>query len=264
MDMFSLPSFNETEERLKSMIERACRPGLMDPDLALNLEICDLVNEKQKNYPRLAAFTILDYINARNSHVGLLGLELLDNCVKNCGHPFHLQIATKEFLNDLVKYFPKQQSSNPSPVQMKILELIKEWKKTICVYSRHKEDLVNIVNMFSLLRSKGYRFPRLKKDVTAVMNPANVLKSADELEEEDRLAQSAKLQELIRRGRPEDLEEANELMKIMSGYDTSSKPDYREEVNKELEKIEEDVQLYIDMLNNLRPHEKASETVHVL
>lgn len=64
------------------------------------------------------------------------------------------------------------------------------------------------------------------------------LKSAHELEEEDRLAQSAvssrlncifytlltdviilqKLQELIRRGRPQDLVEANRLMKIMSGF----------------------------------------------
>lgn len=35
-------------------------------------------------------------------------LQLLDNCVKNCGYPFHLQIATKEFLNELVRKFPER------------------------------------------------------------------------------------------------------------------------------------------------------------
>ena len=34
--------------------------------------------------------------------------QLLDNCVKNCGYPFHLQIATKEFLNELVRKFPER------------------------------------------------------------------------------------------------------------------------------------------------------------
>ena len=34
--------------------------------------------------------------------------QLLDHCVKNCGYPFHLQISTKEFLNELVRRFPSQ------------------------------------------------------------------------------------------------------------------------------------------------------------
>jgi ADP-ribosylation factor-binding protein GGA len=42
------------------------------------------------------------------------------------------------------------------------------------------------------------------------------------MEEEEKAAQSAKLQELIRRGGPEDLQEANRLMKIMAGYDRLS------------------------------------------
>lgn len=44
------------------------------------------------------------------------------------------------------------------------------------------------------------------------------LKSPEELEEEDRAAQAAKLQELIRRGTPKDLAAANDLMKVMTGF----------------------------------------------
>lgn len=43
------------------------------------------------------------------------------------------------------------------------------------------------------------------------------LKSPEELEEEDRAAKSAKLQELIRRGTPRDLAQAQELMKALAG-----------------------------------------------
>lgn len=35
--------------RVVNMIERACNPTLMEPDLALNLEIADLINQKKGN-----------------------------------------------------------------------------------------------------------------------------------------------------------------------------------------------------------------------
>lgn len=37
----------------------------------------------------------------------------------------------------------------------KILELVHEWKNTICVTSKHKEDLVHIRDMHRLLSYKG-------------------------------------------------------------------------------------------------------------
>lgn len=37
----------------------------------------------------------------------------------------------------------------------RILELIHEWKNTICVSSKHKEDLTNIRDMHRLLGYKG-------------------------------------------------------------------------------------------------------------
>jgi DNA integrity scanning protein DisA with diadenylate cyclase activity len=46
------------------------------------------------------------------------------------------------------------------------------------------------------------------------------------------------------------LAEANEMMKVMSGYDTSKKPDYKQQVSAELERIESKVILLNDMLNN--------------
>ncbi|KAG0277037.1 hypothetical protein BGZ95_006632 [Linnemannia exigua] len=205
--------------------------------------------------PREAAVYIVRLINNRNLHVSMLALALLDNCVKNCGYPFHLQIATKEFLNELVRKFPERPLAVYTPAQNRILELIQEWYQTLCKSSRYKEDLVHIKDMHRLLAFKGYRFPQLKGDSASVLNPVNTLKSPAELEEEDRAAQSAKLQELIRRGRPEDVLAANELVKKMTGYEQEEKPDYEEEASSELDKILQKAALLTEMLNDVKPGE---------
>ncbi|KAG0050646.1 hypothetical protein BGZ83_004579 [Gryganskiella cystojenkinii] len=223
--------------------------------MALNLEICDVIKEKQQNTPREAAIYIARLVNHKNMHVGMLALTLLDNCVKNCGYPFHLQIATKDFLNSLVRRFPERPLTVPTPVQNRVLELIQEWYHTLCKTSRYKEDLIHIRDMHRLLAFKGYRFPPMKKSTAAVLNPVATLKSASELEEEDRVAQAAKLQELIRRGRPEDVRAANELVKKMTGYEQEQKPDYAEQASAELEKLIQKATLLTEMLNDVKPGE---------
>ena len=78
------------------------------------------------------------------------------------------------------------------------------------------------------------------------------LQSADEMEEEEKAAQSAKLQELIRRGSPEDLQEANRLMKVMAGYDTRHKTDYRAKAAEEVGKIQQKAKLLEERLQNFK------------
>ncbi|ENH68312.1 ADP-ribosylation factor-binding protein GGA2 [Fusarium oxysporum f. sp. cubense race 1] len=183
-----LPSSGRTPSQLQRFIQAACSPENYEPNLALNLEIADLINSKKGSAPREAATAIVNYINHRNPNVALLALGLLDICVKNCGYPFHLQIGTKEFLNELVN-----------------------------------------------------------------------LKSAEEMEEEEREAQSAKLQELIRRGTPEDLQEANRLMKIMAGYDTRSKTDYRAKAAEEVAKIQAKARLLEERLDSFKEGDKMED-----
>ncbi|KAH7015160.1 VHS domain-containing protein [Ilyonectria destructans] len=237
-----------TPSQLQRFIQAACSPENFEPNLALNLEISDLINSKKGSAPREAATAIVSYINHRNPNVALLALNLLDICVKNCGYPFHLQISTKEFLNELVRRFPERPPIRATRVQAKILEAIEEWRGTICDTSRYKEDLGFIRDMHRLLSYKGYVFPEVRTEDAAVLNPSDNLKSAEEMEEEEREAQSAKLQELIRRGTPEDLQEANRLMKIMAGYDTRSKTDYRAKAAEDVGKIQAKARLLEERL----------------
>lgn len=85
------------------------------------------------------------------------------------------------------------------------------------------------------------------------------LKSAEEMEEEEREAQSAKLQELIRRGAPEDLQEANRLMKIMAGYDTRSKVDYRAKAAEDVSKIQAKAKLLEERLEGFKAGDSMTD-----
>ncbi|GAB1521072.1 ARF-binding protein [Rhizoctonia solani] len=234
------------------MVQRACDPSLHEPNYALNLELVEYIKKKKANTPREAAMAIVHNINHRNPHVSILALNLLQTLVNSLGHLFHLQIATKEFLNELVRRFPERPPPFPGPIMTRILDLIHEWRETICKESRWKEDLGNIKDMHRLLGYKGYRFrdaPRTTQNLQPTEATAN-LKSPEELEQEDRDAQSAKLQELIRRGTPRDLAAAQELMKSLSGANPESKPDYRKQTMHELDKLQAKVILLNELLDN--------------
>lgn len=235
--------------KLEMLTQNACDPTLHEPNYAIHLEIAELINTKKANTPRDAAMLIARLANHRNPHIAILALALLDTLVQSCGYPFHLQISTKEFLNELVRRFPERPPPFPGPVMSRILELIHQWKEGICSESRWKEDLGNIKDMHRLLTFKGYRFREITRRAEAP--PTMNIKSAEELESEDREAQSAKLQELIRRGTPRDLVAAQELMKSLAGANPEAKPDYRSQAMTELSKLESKVILLNEMLDNV-------------
>ncbi|KAJ5710103.1 hypothetical protein N7493_009695 [Penicillium malachiteum] len=240
-------------------IRNACDPQNYEPNVALNFEVVDLINSKKGNSPRDAAVEIVHLINSRNQNVSLLALALLDNCVKNCGYKFHLQISTKEFLNELVRRFPERPPLRASRVQHRILESIEEWRRTLCEKSPYKVDFNSIRDMHRLLLTKGYVFPEVRPEDAAVLNPSDNLRSPEEMEEEEREAQSAKLQELIRRGTPADLQEANQLMKVMAGYDNRHKTDYRAKAAEEVARVQQKARLLEEMLQNQQPGQRIPE-----
>ncbi|KAJ1976095.1 ARF-binding protein [Dimargaris xerosporica] len=226
--------------RLERLIDEACSPSLGESDVALNLDVCDVINTKRQNAPHNAAVRIAKHIRNGNQRVNILSLELLDFCVKNCGHAFHYQIATKEFLTELVSKFPSPAPSKITVVQFRILELLQEWRRTLCRHSRYKDDLANIDKMAKKLEGCGYNLPEVETEPSIILGPADELKSPEEKEREDRLAMGAKLQELLRRGNPADLQEANELMKVMSGYEKDDAArDYQQEWRTELDTIDD-------------------------
>ena len=72
--------------------------------------------------------------------------------------------------------------------------------------------------MCRLLEYKGYTLPAIKESEVNTFEPSVNLKTEEQLENEDKIIHGLKLEELIRQGTPAALAEANDMMKMMSGY----------------------------------------------
>jgi len=236
---------------IEELVNLAISQRSEEERLAFTLEICDWVNQQKRDGPLKASDALLAKVNSRNEKIALPALDILDACVKNCSFPFHLQVSSKRFLNELVRTFPEKPMTPVNAIHTKILELLQVWRLAF-EKSRYKDDLRLTTEMCKLLKSKGYKFPKAKADPNLVVNDASLL-TEEELQKEDQKAQAAKLDELLRRGTPQDLAQANELMKAMAGYDFNAKPDYKQEVSNQLKKLESNCKDALDILNTFKP-----------
>lgn len=90
----------------------------------------------------------------KNNQVIVYTLIVLETCVKNCGKAFHLLVAQKDFIQELVKLIgPK--NDPPQSVQDKVLTLIQTWAETF----RSQPDLIGVVQVYTELKNKGIEFP---------------------------------------------------------------------------------------------------------
>lgn len=62
--------------QIQSYVQRCCDPGMEQLNLPLALELADYVNTKRANTAREAAFEVVQRINSRVPHVGMLALDV--------------------------------------------------------------------------------------------------------------------------------------------------------------------------------------------
>ncbi|CCH58449.1 hypothetical protein TBLA_0A06570 [Henningerozyma blattae CBS 6284] len=242
---------HSSKSPLLRKIVKACRSSLPEPDLVLNLDVADYINDKQGANARDAVMAIGKLINNQDHQTAILALSLLDVLVKNCGYPIHLQISRKDFLNLMVQKFPEFPPSQLNLVQHFILKTLEEWYQTLCKHTTYKDDLLNIQDMHSLLYSKGYTFPTVTEVELSVLTPNKTLMTQSEIAKEQEIAQGAKLDELIRSGKPEDLRKANKLMKVMAGFKLDNLKNAQQEIINELSNLKIKIELFDDMINNI-------------
>ncbi|KAF9391822.1 Vacuolar protein-sorting-associated protein 27 [Podila verticillata] len=140
---------------IDELVEKATSENLPagSDDLALNLEICDQIRSKQVS-PKDAAQALKRRIGHKNPNVQLLALGLTDVCVKNGGHHFLVEVAAREFIDNLTSILKAPAGCN-FEVKNKILALIQTWG----LLFRGKHGLGYVCDTYMILQHEGFPFP---------------------------------------------------------------------------------------------------------
>uniref|UniRef100_A0A4W4GS96 Target of myb1 like 2 membrane trafficking protein n=1 Tax=Electrophorus electricus TaxID=8005 RepID=A0A4W4GS96_ELEEL len=141
-------------------IEKATDGSLQNEDWTLNMEICDIINETEEG-PKDAIRAIKKRLNGnRNFREVMLALTVLETCVKNCGHRFHVLVATRDFIDGVLVKIISLKNNPPTVVQDKVLALIQAWADAF----RSSPDLTGVVHIYEELKRKGVEFPMADLD----------------------------------------------------------------------------------------------------
>ncbi|KAI9293800.1 hypothetical protein K502DRAFT_366389 [Neoconidiobolus thromboides FSU 785] len=122
-------------------------------DIALNLEISDQIRSKTFN-PKDVITSLRRRLRHANPNVQLLALTLADTCVKNAGDLFLKELASREFMDDLVSILKHPGGINPQ-VKTRLLESIQSWS----ISFKGRSDLIYTSQIFGALKAQGYIFP---------------------------------------------------------------------------------------------------------
>uniref|UniRef100_A0A3Q4N2L6 VHS domain-containing protein n=1 Tax=Neolamprologus brichardi TaxID=32507 RepID=A0A3Q4N2L6_NEOBR len=105
-------------------IERATNGSLQSEDWGLNMEICDIINETDEG-PRDAVKAIKKRIvGNKNFREIMFALTVLETCVKNCGHRFHVLVASQEFVEGVLVRSILPKNNPPTILHDRVLSLI--------------------------------------------------------------------------------------------------------------------------------------------
>ncbi|BFG23688.1 hypothetical protein CerSpe_099620 [Prunus speciosa] len=148
---FKVKELFQGPNQADKIVEDATSEALDEPDWAMNLDICDMINTERVNSVELVR-GIKKRIMLKNPRVQYLSLVLLETCVKNCEKAFS-EIAAERVLDEMVKLIDDPQTVVNN--RNKALMLIEAWGES----TGELRYLPVYEETYKSLRSRGIRFP---------------------------------------------------------------------------------------------------------
>ncbi|XP_072098854.1 ADP-ribosylation factor-binding protein GGA3 isoform X1 [Mobula birostris] len=167
-------------------------------------------------------------------------ISVLEASMKNCGRRFHNEVGKFRFLNELIKVVsPKYLGDRVSEkVKTKVIELLFSWTVALPEETKIKEA-------YQMLKKQGIlqQDPQIPIDKTLIPSPTTRPKNT--VFEDDE--KSKLLARLLKSKKPEDLQEANKLIKNMVKEDEARMQKITKRLNT-LEEVNNNVRLLNEML----------------
>jgi len=159
-------------------------------DWGMIMDFCDRV-QATKDGPRDCLKSIIRRLNHQDPHVVIQAITLLDAVVNNCGKPFRLEIASRDFENDYRKLLGNRSHQR---VQEKLKGMLRRWAE-----GDFKGDpqLALIPSLYNQLIKEGIDFSSTsgssdikKRSTSAIPKDPNVVSNQ---QEEDDIAKAIQL-----------------------------------------------------------------------
>uniref|UniRef100_A0A8C6DN15 Golgi associated, gamma adaptin ear containing, ARF binding protein 3 n=1 Tax=Moschus moschiferus TaxID=68415 RepID=A0A8C6DN15_MOSMO len=226
-------------ESLESWLNKATNPSNRQEDWEYIIGFCDQIN-KELEGPQIAVRLLAHKIQSPQEWEAVQALTVLEACMKNCGRRFHNEVGKFRFLNELIKVVsPKYLGDRVSEkVKTKVIELLYSWTLALPEESKIKDA-------YHMLKRQGivHSDPLISVDRTLIPSPPPRPKNPVFDDEE----KSKLLAKLLKSKNPDDLQEANKLIKSMVKEDEARVQKVSERLHT-LEEVSNSVKLLGEML----------------
>ncbi|XP_053577212.1 target of Myb1 membrane trafficking protein isoform X2 [Bombina bombina] len=235
-------------------IEKATDGSLRSEDWALNMEICDIINETEEGPKDAMRALKKRIVGNKNFQEVILTLTVLETCVKNCGHRFHVLVANQEFVEGVLVRTILPKNNAPTIVHDKVLNIIQAWADAF----RSSPDLTGVVSVYEDLRRKGLEFPMTDLDTLSPIHTPQASFSRPELAPPQRCL-------------PADIQQHAESVRSPAPYPPAPAdgaiiptPEQVAKLRSELEVVNGNVKVMSEMLTELVPQKAKQSDVELL
>ncbi|KAB1223621.1 TOM1-like protein 2 [Morella rubra] len=169
---FKVKELFQSPNQMDKLVEDATSEDLDEPDWAMNLDICDMINQERISSVELIR-GIKKRIMLKSPRVQYLALILLETCVKNCEKAFS-EVAAERVLDEIVKLIDDPQTVVNN--RNKALMLIEAWGES----TSELRYLPVYEETYKSLKSRGIRFPgRDNESLAPIFTPARSVSESE-------------------------------------------------------------------------------------
>ncbi|KAL5568248.1 hypothetical protein UlMin_024823 [Ulmus minor] len=169
---FKMKELFQGPNQADKLADDATSEALEEPDWAMNLDICDMINTEKINSVELIR-GIKRRLILKNPRIQYLALVLLETCVKNCEKAFS-EVASERVLDEMVKLIDDPQTVVNN--RNKALTLIEAWGES----TSELRYLPVYEETYKSLRSRGIRFPgRDNESLAPIFTPPRSVSASE-------------------------------------------------------------------------------------